>query len=398
MTHIGCTGLILSGGGARAAYQVGVLSEIVRIGQDCGGDTRSLFPVICGTSAGAINAAALACIADDTPTAVKAMTEVWSGFSVDQVYQSDLLSAIGSGARWMSLFSMGWLIKQKKLRPQCLLNNAPLGKLLEQRIEMGRLPEVLKTGALQALGICAFNYGSGEHTTFYQSAQAIRPWQRNQRKALRCDLDHRHLLASAGIPLVFPAIELPDGQSQSWFGDGSMRQIAPISPAIHLGADRILVIGAGRMLEPPSAAPASSAYPSVAQVAGHALSSIFLDSMSVDVERLRRINQTLQWIAPEQRAASGLRPIELLLIAPSQRLDTLAWVHAREAPLSVRGLLRILGSRPGQMEGQAGTLLSYLLFESSYTQALIGLGVSDARAQATEIRRFFGWRTPADPT
>ncbi len=391
MVRVTSTGLILSGGGARAAYQVGVLAEILRIGQQAQADTRSLFPVICGTSAGAINAAALACGADDTPAAVQSLLDVWSGFRVGQVYESDVLSAMGSGARWLSLFSLGWLISQKKLRPRFLLNNAPLGQLLEQRLQINRLPELLHSGALQALGISAFNYSSGEHVTFYQSASPIAPWRRNQCKALRCEIGHLHLLASAGIPLVFPAIELPDGQAQSWFGDGSMRQIAPISPAIHLGADRILVIGAGRMLEPAAGPADNSGYPSVAQVAGHALASIFLDAIAVDVERLHRTNQTLQAMTAEQRAASGLRPIELLLIAPSQRLDALAWEHAREVPVSVRGLLRILGSRPGQSEGQAGALLSYLLFEASYTRALIALGQRDAQAQAAQIRAFFGW-------
>jgi len=145
------------------------------------------------------------------------------------------------------------------------------------------------------------------------------------------------------------------------------------------------------MLEPAGAPARNTGYPSVAQVAGHALASIFLDAIAVDVERLHRTNQTLQAMTTQQRAASGLRPIELLLIAPSQRLDALAWEHAREAPVSVRGLLRILGSRPGQSEGQAGALLSYLLFEAPYTQALIALGVRDAQAQAAQIRQFFGW-------
>ena len=389
-------GLILSGGGARAAYQVGVLSELRRILAEAGRSRRGLLRVVCGTSAGAINAAALACGADDPDGALDELEAVWSGFSVDQVYASDLLSMLGSGARWLSLFSLGWLVAQKRLRPRFLLDNAPLGELLQRRIALDRLPAVLAAGHLDALGISTFSYGRGEHVTFYESAQALSPWVRNQRAAQACRFTHAHLLASAAIPFIFPAVPLTLEGGRSFFGDGSMRQTAPISPAIHLGADRILVIGAGRMAEPQQSGPGSTQEPSMAQIAGHALSSIFLDAMAVDVERLRRINQTLSLIPPDRLEATRLKPIELLLIAPSQRLDDLAAAHASDVPATVRGLMRTLGARPGLAEGHAGALLSYLLFEAPYTQALMALGRRDARAQADEIRAFFGTRAAAE--
>jgi NTE family protein len=252
---------------------------------------------------------------------------------------------------------------------------------------------------LQALAITASSSGSGEHFTFYQSASPVAPWSRWQRIAVPAQITHQHLLASSAIPFIFPAAELEHAGRRGWFGDGSMRQTAPLSPAIHLGAQRLVVIGAGRMHEP--ALPTGGAdmrntgYPSMAQIAGHALSSIFLDALSSDIERMQRVNKTLALLPEEARLGTPLRSLELLVIAPSQRLDDIAARHVLRLPAPVRALMSGMGA--GGSVGDAATpargsaLASYLLFESAFTQELMALGEADTMARRDEVLAFFGW-------
>ena len=394
-TQTPSTGLLLTGGGARAAYQVGVLEAIADLRLACGaGQQPNPFPIITGTSAGAINAAALACGADNFDRAVRRIARVWRQFHASQVYGADSLSVMRSGARWLTLVSLGWaLARWRRMRPKSLLDNAPLEKLLVKMVPLVRLPRLIRKGHLQALAVTASSYSSGEHVTFFESAEAVQPWVRSQRKAARDRITHEHLLASSAIPFIFPAKGIEVDDHVEYFGDGSMRQSAPIAPAIHLGAERILVIGAGRMHEPKNDAAANPTpnYPSLAQIAGHALSNIFLDALAVDVERVQRINQTLSLIPEEKRAHSALRPIELLVIAPSQRLDAVAARHVGDLPTPVRTMLGALGVTSNMADVRGAALASYLLFEAGYTQELMALGRADTLAMRAQVCQFFGW-------
>ena len=289
---------------------------------------------------------------------------------------------------------MGWAFARwRRMRPQSLLDNSPLEALLHKVVPLQRLPSLLHRGHLKSLAVTASSYSTGTHMTFFESGGTVEPWIRSQRRSIQCSITHQHLLASSAIPFVFPAKGLTVDDRTEYFGDGSMRQSAPIAPAIHLGAQRIVVIGAGRMHEPKhqAEAPPPAAYPTLAQIAGHALSNIFLDALSVDVERVQRVNQTLNLIPAAALAQSQLRPIELLVIAPSQRIDAVAARHVGDLPAPVRTMLGALGVTSSASDTKGAALASYLLFEANYTRELMALGRSDTLARREEVCQFFGW-------
>lgn len=371
------TALVLTGGGARAAYQVGVLKavrELLPLPE------KNPFSILCGTSAGAVNAATLAVLADNFDAAVGNLLEAWEHFHVHQVYRSDPIGVVRVGARWLAAIML-----LSRTSPVSLLDNSPLAEVISRTLDFGRIQENIDNGCLYAVSITCSGYTSGQSVSFYQGGPDTEAWERTQRVGAAMPIRVEHLMASSALPFIFPAVKI----NREFFGDGSMRQTAPISPALHLGADRVLVVGTGGHLtnaEPPRVR--GSLYPSLAQIAGHALNSIFLDSLYADIERLQRINRTISLISPEKLKEAGLplRKIKVLVISPSQPIERMAVRHVNELPWTVRFLLRGIGA----MNRNGSNLASYLLFEEGYCRALIDLGYQDTMARRSEMLEFLG--------
>ena len=373
-------GLILAGGGARAAYQVGVLKAIARMRAP---QTQNPFPIVCGTSAGAINATALSIYAADFQDAISRLLGVWGHFSVDQVFRSDALGLSKSAAHWLVAMMLGGI---GRFNPTSLFDRAPLEQLLRTYLPCERIGDSIANGHIHALSITASGYTTGQSVTFYQSAEKIEPWDRAIRIGCPAQITLDHLMASSAIPFIFQAVKI----NREYFGDGSMRQIAPISPALHLGADRILVVGVRAQNDEEFVRQKTRDYPSMAQIAGHVLNSIFLDSMDVDLERLKRINRTLELI-PKHLLENGtvkLRPVKVLEINPSRDISKIAKEHAHRLPKPVRFFLRGIGG----LNRNGTSLLSYLLFDKAYCRELIALGYSDTIKRRDEVMAFLDGR------
>jgi NTE family protein len=376
-------GLIMTGGGARAAYQVGVLRALSELYPP---HIACPFPIICGTSAGAVNAAVLAVDAHNFRHGVRRLMTVWKNIHVEHIYRADPLGAFGNSARWIGTVLTGGAFNNK---PVSLLDNTPLQKLLKRYLDFAALQRHIDAGHLTAFSVTCSGYSSGQSVTFYQGRPGVESWQRARRIGIATPIGLEHVLASSALPFIFPPVHI----NREYFGDGSMRQIAPVSPALHLGAEKVLVVGVGRQLAPQTERIQTNGHPSLAQIAGHALNSIFLDSLEVDVERLQRINRTIEIIPQEilERTHYPLRRVEFRVIRPSEDLEKIAAAHAAELPRTMRMLLRTVGG----LKHNASTLLSYLLFERGYCRALIRLGYKDTMARKDDLLAFLEIREPA---
>jgi NTE family protein len=372
----GKAGLVLAGGGARAAYQVGVLQAIREMLPE---PAVNPFPIICGTSAGAVNAGALAVTADNFGLAVENLLEVWRHFEPRHVYRADFAGSMANSAKWMAGFLFGAFVKNRRIS---LLDNRPLEGLLSKYLDFSRIEHNIAAGALDAVAITCSGYTSGQSCSFFQGNESLDGWKRSTRIGIRTKLTVQHLMASSAIPFLFPAYHL----NREYFGDGSMRQIAPVSPALHLGADRVLVVGTARIRNDAPERVRGDNYPTLAQVAGHVMNSIFLDSLAVDVERLERINRTVSCVPPEALEKMGLtlHHVDVLVLTPSEPLDAIAVKHVGNLPWPIRFLLRTIGA----MRRGGANLASYLLFERGYCHELIELGYNDTIRRREEVESF----------
>jgi NTE family protein len=371
--------LILSGGGARAAYQVGSLRAVAHL---VGRRRATPFPIICGTSAGAINAVMLAAHADDFRRGVARLLRLWRRLRIPDIYLSDMPSLSRLGFRWLASVVTGRGVKTEALS---MLDNAPLRTLLDREVDYDLIARRTKDGHLTALTINATSYRSGQSVTFVQGDGRARAWERVRRHAELTTIRTDHLMASVAIPFIFPAAPIGD----DYFMDGSVRQIAPLAPALHLGAGRLFVLAVGHFFGgPPKANLANGlpSYPSFATTASHALSSIFLDNLAADMERLVAVNRLIDKMAAAEARAAGadVGHVDAMLMAPTVDLGARALDYAALLPTGVRAMLRGLGA----MQESGATMMSYLLFDRAYCRLLIRQGFADAMARRHEIEAF----------
>ena len=373
-------GLVLTGGGSRSAYQVGVLLALAELLPRA----RNPFQVIVGTSAGAVAASVLAAEAHHWRRAVAGLERVWASFRSHQVFHVDPLHMLRAGLHWVLALVSGGLVLSP---PKALLDNTPLRELLGIHVDCAGIRRSIARGHLRAFALCSTSYGTGHSVAFYDGIESISDWSRVQRLGIRTELTIEHLMASTAIPLLFPPMRLGD----EYYGDGAVRQLHPLSPAIHLGADRLLVIGvrarraAGVAVDRSQST--TAAMPTPGEIFGYMLDTLFTDQIYADLEQVERINQLVQAVP----AARGERLVETLMLAPSVDPREIAARHVEEMPPGLRTLLRVIGGR--SVSGYQ--LASYLMFEAGYTRALIELGYRDAMEARSALMAFMsGERLP----
>jgi NTE family protein len=365
-------GLVLTGGGARSAYQIGVLLALAELLPRA----RNPFQVIVGTSAGAVAASVLAAEAHQWRRAVAGLERVWANFRSSQVFHVDTHHMLRAGAHWVLALISGGLVLSP---PRSMLDNSPLRELLGVHVDCNGIRRSIARGHLRAFALCATSYGTGSSVAFFDGVDSIGEWSRVQRVGRRTDLTLDHLMASAAIPLLFPPIKI----GEEYFGDGAMRQLHPLSPAIHLGADRLLIIGVrARRAAGVSVNRLDALTPSPGEIFGYMLDTLFTDQIYGDLEQLGRINELVH--SAPQVVAHGERTIETLMLAPSVDPREIAARHVAQMPRGLRALLRVIGGR----DTSGFQLASYLMFEAGYTRALIELGHHDAMQARTALVAF----------
>ena len=342
----------------------------------------SPFPVICGTSAGAINAAMLATHSDDFDRGIRQLEQLWGNL------HSGLIHRVGYGELLRSTFTLLLSFFRSGMaygRPLTLFDNTPLYHLLMENIDLHHLPHRIRDGYLHALCITAMNYESGQSINFFQGKSSIIPWSRRRRVGVPTELTHKHLMASSALPAIFPAVRI----DSDVFGDGALRQTAPLSAGLHLGATNLLVVGvSGRQRQLGQAEPLPAHHsPSLAQILGHLLNSAFIDAMEEDIEMLRRFNNLIASLDAQERQQLAAHKVDVLVISPSVRLSDVAANHIHSLPQSLRVFLRTIGAT---RRGGGLGLASYLLFEAGYCRELMALGYGDCMKQADKVRQFVG--------
>ncbi len=387
--------LVLMGGGARTAYQVGVLQALASMLSLASPVTELVFPfkILVGTSAGALNAAFLASRASQGLHAFTDLSNFWDSLRSPMVYHLQVPAWIRSSRIAAALF-----LSQQVRKQQAFLNNNPLIDTLHKAIGLSDIDTALQDDTLHALAVTASSYSSGVHWTFCQSAsnKSAQAWSRPGRRADFQPITIEHLMASSAIPFIFPSTPLWVDGRREFFGDGSMRQSSPLSPALHLGASRVMVIGVG---QPERAGLAGSSVatgtrPSLGAIAGHAMASVFQDTLQADVEQAQRVTNTLRQLPREVAMVMPYRPVDILAISPSQSLDELAQAHAHELPTATYNALTGLGAVGSKGSPGGAAIASYLLFEPGFVQALMALGERDAYARKDELLAFFDLNQP----
>jgi len=371
--------LVLTGGGARAAYQVGVLKGIASI---LPRSVYNPFPIICGTSAGAINALSIAGRAGPFRLRSKKLETIWHNLRASDIYRTDFWGVSANAFHVMASFlHSGYGIG----RPISLLDNTPLRQLLENYVKFDYLDSAISNGELEAIAISAMSYSSGQSVTFFQGQEHIPPWKRARRRGEKTEINIDHLMASTAIPSLFPAVQI----GNRYYGDGAVRQLKPISPALHMGARQLLIIGVSDNATTDTSETVADHSPSIAQIVGHMFNSAFIDSVESDLETLRSINRLASALPESLRANNGitdLNPVDVLSISPSQSIDQIAQEHIHELPMSLKLFLRITGANA---QGGGISAASYLLFEPGFCRKLIELGFQDAMTQREDIEKFF---------